>query len=414
MLGREIAKARSALKAYVRELRSILRGNVGVMALSWFLFSLTGNLVNPFLAKYAEDLGASETDVAFMRSIGSIALALSIIPGGLITDYMGRVKPIIVGTGLVAVVQFLYGLAPDWRTLTAVYVIDMVSHFYQPALTSIVMDSLPVGMEFKGFLVLNVISSIPGLMVPVFGGVLYDVYGVRGMRLGFIAQGIVALIVLLLRIKMFRETFKPSNKDFSKLIFELAGYRAVLSKAIGVYVSQTLLSLSMGVLGTYGILYAINVLGFSKAQWGLISVASTIGVLIASFGYMNARLRIGKTIVYSSITLALSQFIIALLYYARSYSLILLFLVMIAISIAQYIYNSAVSAVLTRTLPVEIRGRATGIQGIIGNLSSSAASALAGVLYITLNYNGAFVVSGLIGVLNVVYLIVYLKAWRLE
>ncbi|MEM1803976.1 MAG: MFS transporter, partial [Desulfurococcaceae archaeon] len=121
-----------------RELRSVFRGNIGVMAISWFLFSLTGSLVNPFFAKYAKDLGASDYDIAVMRSIGMLAAALSLIVGGFLTDYLGRVKVILIGTGLVAVSQFLYAVAPDWRFLFAVYVFDLVSHFYQPALTAII------------------------------------------------------------------------------------------------------------------------------------------------------------------------------------------------------------------------------------------------------------------------------------
>ncbi|MEM1858381.1 MAG: MFS transporter, partial [Desulfurococcaceae archaeon] len=99
----KLSKTITAFAESIADLKEVFKGNVGVIALSWFLFSLTGSLVNPFFAKYAKDLGASDLHVAVMRSLGMLALALSTIPGGLLTDYLGRVKVILIGTACISV-----------------------------------------------------------------------------------------------------------------------------------------------------------------------------------------------------------------------------------------------------------------------------------------------------------------------
>lgn len=396
------------LRDSIRELAVIFRGNVGVIAISWLLFSITGALVNPFFAKYAKDLGASDYDVAVIRSLGMLALALSLVPGGLITDYFGRVKPILVGTGLVALSQFLYAVAPDWRVLMVVYVVDMASHFYQPALTAIIMDSLQHGVEFKGFLGLNIVSMIPGLFMPIVGGFLYEIVGVSGIRIGFALQGIVATVVLILRIKALKETFRPLNKDFSKLVLELAGYRGVLSRALKLYVyTSILLQLALGVPNTYMALYAMDVLGLSKPLWGVLSAASTLGSMLALLALISKRnVSRGRLALAGSATASLSLVLAALAYYVNSSwtRFALLFACSTALGISLNVVQASISATLTQILPVEVRGRATGIQRLLDNVGAAASSYIAAHLYTRLGHVESFITSSSIGLVATAYL----------
>jgi len=399
-----------SLKQSISELRELLAGNVGVIAISWFLFSLTGGLVNPFFAKYAKDLGATDLDIAYMRSIGMLALALSLIPGGLLTDYIGRAKTIIIGTACVTISQFLYAIAPDWRTLFYTYVFDQASHFYQPALTAIVMDSIPKGREFKGFLALNMIISIPGVFMPFIGGVLYEELGVFGIRCGFIFQGFIALIVLILRIKSLRETYKVHDKELSSLILELAGYRPVLAKALKIYVYTSILQqVVIGVSATYGAIYAIDVLGVSKPLWGVVSSVSTAGSLISSILLLRTRSSMWGMALASSLGIAMSQLLLALPYYVKNTVLEVLIVSSLMSSVSSNILSSSISATLTHILPVEVRGRAVSIQRILDNIGASLASYIAGLLYIIVGPGVALIVSSLVGFVSTLYLYVLVK-----
>ena len=120
-----------------------LRGNVGAMIISWFLFAISGSLTFPYLSKYLQMLGASEIEIGTVRALGSLAVLVTILPGGVLTDVIGRKRSIVIGTWGIAVVQFLYAVVQDWRQFAVVYVVDWALHFYQPALTAILLDSLP-------------------------------------------------------------------------------------------------------------------------------------------------------------------------------------------------------------------------------------------------------------------------------
>jgi MFS family permease len=403
---------RETLKEYISELRELLAGNVGVMAISWFLFSLTGGLVNPFFAKYAKDLGASDMDVAYMRSIGMLAFALSLIPGSLLTDYIGRAKTIIIGTACVTIAQFLYAVVPDWRAFLYVYVFDQASHFYQPALTAIVMDSVPRGKEFKGFLALNVVTSIPSLFTPFIGGVLYEKYNVTGLRAGFLANGFTALAVLILRIKALRETYIARDKELSSLILELAGYRPLLVKTLELYVyTSILLQVAVSVSSTYGAIYAMDVLGVSKPMWGVISSVGTLGGVMSSLLLLRfKRTNAVSVAILGSLGIVLSTVLFALPYFTGSLVLEILVASSLIGAVSSNIHGSAISAMLTRMLPVEVRGRAIGVQRILDNIGASIASLVAGLLYTSLGPGVALLVSSLIGLLSTVYLYILVKS----
>lgn len=407
---------RRAIRSFIEEARIVLAGNAGVMALSWFLFSISSSLVNPYFAIYAKELGASDLDLANARALSMLALALSLIPGGILTDYIGRVKTILVGTFLIVIVQFLYAIAPDWRFLAIVWIADSAAHFYQPALTAIVMDSLPRERTFHGFLLLNVIPGIPSLFMPVVGGVLYERVGILGIRMGFVLSGIISAVVLALRAKMFKETFSPRDRDLSKFVLELAGYRPILFKALKVYLFGAFLwQITFSVLNTYGSIYATEVLRMSKTEWGIVSSISAIGGTIWAITLFTYKINMSRS-------LALAAYIIgvfAMLSYAfpklfNISALLILSLASIAMNISSNIVNATISTMLTKLLPVEIRGRATSIQRILENLGASISSLFAGLAYVYLGPINSIILCFLIGLTTTIYLYFILSVSELS
>jgi MFS family permease len=375
------------------------------MAVSWFLFALSSAMVMPFFSLYARNLGASDIEISIMRSLGFIALAIFLPVGGILTDLWGRVRPIVMGTFMVAVVQFFYAVVPDWRYLTAVVVVDNASHFYQPALTAILMDSMPSDKTMKGFMILNAFSSLPWLFMPVVGGVLYDIYGTLGIRIGFLISGVISIVVAFLRIKALRETYSSRSKDLSGIVLELAGYRPVLNKAVKFYVYTAIFNqLTVGVINTFGAIYAVNRLGMNAFDWGIATTLGSASSILASL-ILSAKMSLHdkKTMLASSSLIALAQLFYAIPYFNRG-AILLVYLAAIISSIGGAIVGSSISSILTHVLPTELRGRATGIQRTLETLGSALASYVAGLMYAYIGPFISFIVSFTIGVVSTIYL----------
>ncbi|AFA38743.1 Arabinose efflux permease [Pyrobaculum oguniense TE7] len=264
-----------------------LRGNVGAMIISWFLFAISGSLTMPYLSKYLHLLGASEVEIGVVRSLGALAVMLTILPGGVLTDVIGRKRSIIVGTWGIAVVQFLYAVVTDWRQFAVVYVVDWALHFYQPALTAILLDSLPPEKRGAGMMLTSVLPQVPWLILPPVGGYLLDHFGLWGMRLSFIISGIISVTVAVLRMKALQETISVKPVPREQLVREIInaymfwrGLNGMPRFVLYVTLLGAVQSFSSVAMQTFGVLYATTAVGVDNTAWGIIqSAATAVGIV---------------------------------------------------------------------------------------------------------------------------------------
>jgi MFS family permease len=251
------------------------------MIISWFLFAISGSLTFPYLSKYLQMLGASEIEIGTVRALGSLAVLVTILPGGVLTDVIGRKRSIVIGTWGIAVVQFLYAVVQDWRQFAVVYVVDWALHFYQPALTAILLDSLPPEKRGGGMMLTAVLPQVPSLFMPPVGGYLLDHLGLLGMRLSFVISGIISVTVALLRMRALQETITVKPVSREKLAREILQsyffWRGLFSLPPFIaYVTFLgfLKSFAGIALQTFGVLYATDVLRLDNTSWGVIQSAS--------------------------------------------------------------------------------------------------------------------------------------------
>jgi len=396
------------------EFRFMLKGNVGIMAISWFLFSLSGALVQPFFTLYAKSLGADEFSIALVKSAGLLALSIALIPGGLLTDYIGRVKMIVAGTIGITVIQFLYALADSWRFLALIWILDELLHFYQPALSAIVMDSLPKDKTLKGFIILQVFPNLPWLFMPLVGGYLYDTYGLIGIRAGFILSGIISAIVTILRIKGFKETYsyRQNNSSPRNIVYNLVKNRNKVFNALRVYVYTALLfPIATGVSSTYSSIYVVDELGMSKVDLGEItsfSIALSIAFSSIFSTFKNVDKHLRELGVLGSLSVALSQAALGLAGKTATNFVFLAALSFVLSQVGSTLTGPVISATLTRIIPIELRGTMTGIQRTLETLGSSLGSFIAGVLYIVLGPSDSLLISSLLGLTATYYLLMLL------
>jgi len=65
----------------MRNLREQLRGNVGVMVISWFLFAISSSLTNPYLSLYMKYLGAGPQYIGAAFALAYLVQLITVIPG---------------------------------------------------------------------------------------------------------------------------------------------------------------------------------------------------------------------------------------------------------------------------------------------------------------------------------------------
>ncbi|MCC7513033.1 MAG: MFS transporter, partial [Anaerolineae bacterium] len=95
----------------------LLSGVVLLFLFAMILANLGGNMYGPLMSLYVRDLGASVEQIGLFFTLSSIIpLALQIL-GGYISDVLGRLRAIAIGSvvGIFTYVALL--LAPTWQWL---------------------------------------------------------------------------------------------------------------------------------------------------------------------------------------------------------------------------------------------------------------------------------------------------------
>ncbi len=364
-----------------RNIKYYVKGNVGILLLTWFLFAIGNALVMPYFSIYLKMLGANAVDIGLAYSIAMIAQLITIIPGGYLTDVLGRRFLIVMGTWLITIMSFLMVIAPNWQLLTAFYALSMAAAFYQPALLAILIDSLPQDRYASGILVTSVIPQIPWLILPPIGGLLINKYGLLGIRLAYLISSIISLIAAVIRQFTIRETLSSkigriTLKELLNSYGQLISIANLPSDLLMIYVSALLISIAIMPINTLLPIYVIYELRLNTIYWGyLVSLSYAAYIMIGIFltfyvdRYRN-RLFILGTII-SAVGSAIGM--IANIYSVMGYLLML--------QVGAQLIITAIQSELGVRIGINRRGYGMGLLIVFQLIGQTIGSYITGELY---------------------------------
>ena len=357
----------------LRDIKEILRGNVLILFITWVLLSFGGNMVHRFDGIYFSALGASDELLGYMGALTFGMMALLQLPGGYFADVLGRKRLIVTFTFVMAFSMLIFAFAPSWEYIVVGLIISNASLLYQPALFSIIMDSLPKHRRAEGFAVIN-LSSLPALIAPVVGGYIIFTLGVvSGMRIGYLILFFLSLTAAFMRM-FLKETVSKNNGERSFLsiasILKNLNFRAKWIIIIG-----SLISSAGGMVGYFIIKYSYNYtnafnFGLAMGISMLISIVS--GVYIGRYGD-----RKGKEKLYVAGMLLSSLGIIIFIVPSLAY----LFLYAVISGLGMAFYQPMNQGLIADLVGLESRGRFTGVFLFISYISAMLFSGISGYIY---------------------------------
>ncbi|RLE51709.1 MAG: hypothetical protein DRJ26_05490, partial [Candidatus Methanomethylicota archaeon] len=308
-------------------LRRELRGNVGVMIISWIFFGIAMSITIPYFPLYVKALGGTDFHIALVGSASGLAALPLIIPGGYLTDIIGRKRMIIPLTWAVSVLFFAYALAPNWIALLIIRMIDSFLHFYRPALHAIIVDSLPPEVRARGIMITSIIPSIPWLIFPPIGGWLIDKYGAYGFRLAYVISGLTGIAAAALRTKFLMETLaeekiKKKVSPFKAISEAYVDVFRVLKEAprevMYIIIGSLLISgMSVSAYNSYAVVFVTEYSNVTREAWGwfkTIGTLASMGLSIIILPYLD-RLPRKMLIIVSGLMFALSVYMLTYMKY---------------------------------------------------------------------------------------------------
>jgi len=344
---------------------SFMRGNLLVLSITRVLGTFGRGMAFPYASLYILALGGEPAQIGLINSLAPLA-GLVVFPiAGYLADHSGRVK--IIGlTGIFAGLVFLlYVVAPTWQWLALGAILRGLTVVQFPPTSSLVADSVAPEDRGRGIAAMNAIASAPAMFAPYVAGALLDSAGVAlGMRYlyGFLVLAYVVSAVVNLRF--LRETVcrtdnRLSLAEMPKVLGnayrDIPGILRQLPRSLRALALVIVLAfMANAIAGPFWVVYAVDRIGLTSAQWGSILLVETAlrnlaylpaGLIVDRYG--RARCMIGAIL--------LTVVSMPLFVYAEGFWAVLLIRAIIGVAVA--LYTPASVALLADCVPREIRGR---------------------------------------------------------
>jgi MFS family permease len=270
--------------------------------LRWFLLgmvlaNIASAMVFTVASLYMADLGASVGQIGMVFTLAGIVPLILQVFGGWLSDSIGRLRTIAIGSSIATLGYLGFVLAPSWEWLPLALALEFVSgSLVGPSFGAFIADESSEEQRGQVFGLSQSIFMVVAVAGPPLAGWLSDAFS---FRLTMLAAFILYCIATGLRIWMAtRQRFMPTRAAERPT---LRSFRNRLGDILALIVSGGVLT---WILVTDGIgdissrlsnelqpLYVTQVAGLSATQYGLLyaTLGATMMVVTWAAGWLSDR-----------------------------------------------------------------------------------------------------------------------------
>lgn len=247
----------------------------------WFMFAMVianiaGSMFPMLMPIYLTELGASVTQVGLVFTLSSVVMLILQLFGGWVSDSIGRLRAIAIGSigGVIGYTAIL--LAPTWQwMLVAIAVAQIPYALVGPSFGAFIAENSAKENRGKVYGMTDTIYQITGVLGPPLGGFLTGAYGFKMM---FLVSALLYAVAAGLRIWMATTMTSPEEKNPEKLTLASFGnsLRTMGTMLVGggvitwIFLTDGVRDVAFRLSGELQPLYLEQVGGISVEQIGIL------------------------------------------------------------------------------------------------------------------------------------------------
>lgn len=383
----------------------LLNRTLKLFLVAMILANIAGQMYNPILPLYLKDLNASVVQVGLFFTIYQIIpLALQIV-GGWISDSLGRLRSIAIGSvaGVLSYIGLV--LAPTWQwVLLGEGLAAVTRSLVAPSFGAFIADQSTEGNRARVFGVVETIYGVVGIIGPALGGWLAGTFGFKPMLM---VAAVIYISATLLRVSMARTAARGSEARPRALT--MASFKSNLGGMFGLVVAGGVITWLLITDGVRDVAFSMSftLMPLYMDQVGQITVQQ-IGLLNAIFavGMMTTNLAGGwladkKGERVSIVVGFLLQFLALLAFlnaddfwgYGGAFALF---------GLGVGFMSPAFAALVTKAIPERLRGTGMGLMQSSLGLFSLPAPAIGGQLYEHFSPRLPFTITAWVSLLTII------------
>lgn len=212
--------------------------------LRWFLFAMilaniAAGMYPILLPIYMTEIGASVQQVGIAFTLSSVVMLVLQIFGGWISDSIGRLKAVAIGSAGGVLGFAALAIAPTWQwMMVAIMAISFPRALVAPSFGAFIAENSTEENRGKVYGLTETIFQITGVIGPAAGGYLAGLWGFKGM---LIVSAVIYTLAAGLRIWM-ATTMQPGKKAQGVQVLNPASFKSSFRKMWGMIIGGGLLT----------------------------------------------------------------------------------------------------------------------------------------------------------------------------
>jgi MFS family permease len=215
MSASSIISKRAAAASGATSAQPLLNRKLVMFMFAMILANTAGNMYGPLLPLYLKSLNAGVLQVGMFFTFSQIVPLCLQILGGWISDSLGRLRSIAMGSiaGVVSYAGLI--LAPSWQwVLVGEGFASMTRSLVGPSFGAFIAEQSSEENRARVFGITDTVFMVVAVIGPPLGGWLADSYGFKFMLM---AAGALYLVATLIRISMARTAARTVEAKTQKL-----------------------------------------------------------------------------------------------------------------------------------------------------------------------------------------------------
>jgi DHA1 family tetracycline resistance protein-like MFS transporter len=376
--------------------------------LAMILANMGSNMYGPLEALYLKDLGAGIGQIGLFYTISQIIPLLLQILGGWISDSLGRLRAIAIGSIVGVFVYVPLILATRWEwVLLASALSAMTRSLIGPSFDAFIADRSVPENRARLFGITQTLFGIVSVVGPVLGGFLVEAIKFKGMLM---IAAVLYLSATVIRVSMAREASRAQSANPTRLTF--GSLKKNLGAMIGLILAGGLFTWIMITDGVRDIFFNMSFSFLSVYMQDIASLSiSQIGVMNSIFGVAMMTVmmpagwladKVGErvNIAISFLFMAVAIGMIATIPPASPAWIYALGWVIAGIGVG--LSTPAYQSLISKAVPQRLRGVAFGLFSTSLGLVSLPAPVIGGYLWEKINPQFPFILTALASLLSII------------
>jgi MFS family permease len=218
-----------------------LLSGILILFLTAMIFAnVGGSMYDGLLPLYLKELDADITDIGLFFTLSMIVPLFLQILGGWVSDSLGRLRAIAIGSvfGVLGYIPLV--LADTWQWLLLATAIGAIARsLVGPSFDAFIAEHSSEHNRGKVYGISQAIFMIVAVVGPPLGGLLTGAYGFKLML--FVA-GVFYFIAMVMRLSMAREAAKTDKANGEKKSLSITSLKSNMGVIVGMIFSGGLLT----------------------------------------------------------------------------------------------------------------------------------------------------------------------------